>query len=120
MGRVEQMSNRLFSKLLALGFVCVFTGAAFADRLPSTRTMGQRSSGSRIDMTVPYLSNGRNNFRGYDVAPQIKYSPIVSDSVNPGLKPVYNLPFYGGKQAFGSGSQGAVQRPFLPPRTDAK
>lgn len=114
------MSNRRFSKLLAFGFVFVFAGAGSADRLPSTRTMGQKSSGSRVDMTVPYLTNGRNAFRGYDVAPQVKSSPTVSDRVNPGAKPVYNLPFYGGKQAFGSGSEGAVQRPYLPPRTDAK
>lgn len=110
------MSRHLFSKLLALGFVFSFTSAVFADRLPSVRTNGQKSSGSRIDETVPYLTNGRNAFQGYNVAPKIKSSPSVSDRVDPGAKPVYNLPFYGGKQAFGSGSNGAVQRPFLPPR----
>src|SRR5260221_11221737 len=110
------MSRHLFSKLLAFGFVFCFTGAAFADRLPSVRSNGQKSSGSRIDETVPYLTNGRNAFQGYNVAPQVKSSPIVSDRADPGAKPVYNLPFYGGIQAFGSGSNGAVQRPFLPPR----
>src|SRR6516165_9727687 len=110
------MRAGLFSKLLSMGLICGFGGSAFADRLPSTRSMGQKSSGSRIDMTVPYLTNGRNAFRGYDVAPQVKSSPTVSDQVHPGAKPVYNLPFYGGKQAFGSGSEGAVQRPYLPPR----
>jgi hypothetical protein len=67
-------------------------------------------------MTVPYLNHNGNAFQGYSVAPKIKSSPTVSDLKNPGAKPVYNLPFYGGKQAFGSGSNGAVQRPFLPPR----
>lgn len=109
------MSGRFFSNAVALGFIFGFAGIAFADRLPSTRTNGQKSSGSRIDQTVPYLTNGRNAFRGYDVAPQVKSSPTVSDKADPGAKPVYNLPFYGGKQAFGSGSNGAVQRPFLPP-----
>ena len=114
------MNKRILGKVLALGFVVCFTGSAFADRVPSTRTGGQKSTGSRIDQTVPYLTNGKNAFRGYDVAPQIKSSPTVSDKADPGAKPVYNLPFYGGKQAFGSGSNGAVQRPYLPPSTTTK
>src|SRR6266404_3407697 len=83
------MSGRVYSKLLALGFVFCFVGSVFADRLPSVRTNGQKSSGSRIDETVPYLTNGRNAFQGYNVAPQIKSSPSVSDKTDPGAKPVY-------------------------------
>ena len=114
------MNKRILSRMLALGFVFCATSSAFGDRVPSTRTNGQKSTGSRIDQTVPYLTNGRNAFQGYNVAPQIKSSPIVSDLTNPGAKPVYNLPFYGGKQAFGSGSNGAVQRPDLPPSTTTR
>src|SRR6266436_3642352 len=109
------MNGRVLRRFLALGFVLVFADSAFADRLPSVRSSGQKSSGSRIDQTVPYLTNGKNAFQGYSVAPQVKSSASVSDRVDPGAKPVYNLPFYGGRQAFGSGSNGAVQRPFLPP-----
>jgi hypothetical protein len=114
------MSGRIFSRFLALGLVLSLAGSAHADRLTSTRTGGQKSSGSRVDQTVPWLTHGTNAFQGYNVAPQIKASPSVSDKVDPGAKPVYNIPFYGGKQAFGSGSEGAVQRPFLPPRTTTK
>ena len=114
-GQGALMSGHVFSTILALGLVLNSAGAAFADRLPSVRTAGQKSSGSRIDETVPYLTNGRNAFQGYNVAPLIKSSPTVSDQINPAVKPVYNLPFYGGTQAFGSGSNGAVERPFLPP-----
>ena len=114
------MNKRIVNKILVVGFVFCFAGPAFADRVPSTRTAGQKSSGARIDQTVPYLTNGKNAFQGYNVAPLIKSSPTVSDKADPGAKPVYNLPFYGGKQAFGSGSNGAVQRPFLPPSTTTK
>ncbi len=102
--------------LVAFGLLLGCTTTAFADRVPSIRSNGQKSSGSRIDMTVPYLNHSGNAFQGYSVAPQIKSSPTVSDKVDPNSKPVYNLPFYGGKQAFGSGSNGAVQRPSVPVR----
>ena len=114
------MNKRILSSALALGIVFCFAGSAFADRVPSVRSGGQKSTGARIDQTVPYLTNGKNAFQGYNVAPQIKSSPTVSDKADPGAKPVYNLPFYGGKQAFGSGSNGAVQRPNLPPSTTTK
>jgi hypothetical protein len=109
--------KRTFLKGVAfVALVLIPATTVFADRLPSVRTSGQRMFGARPDITVPYLNHGRNAFQGYSVAPQIKSSPTVSDHVNPGAKPVYNLPFYGGKQAFGDGSNGAVQRPYLPPR----
>jgi hypothetical protein len=108
------MTGRTIREIVAMGLVLGFATNALADRLPSTRMNGQRSSGALIDMTVPYLNHPTTAFRGYSVAPQVKSSPIVSDMVNPGAKPVYNLPFYGGKQAFGSGSNGAVQVPVLP------
>src|SRR5258708_37533528 len=98
MRRGACMSGRVFSRLLAFGFIFAFAGTAFADRLPTVRTSGQKSSGSRIDETVPYLTNGRNAFQGYNVAPLVKSSPTVSDKTDPAAKPLYNLPFYGGKQ----------------------
>jgi hypothetical protein len=114
------VKNQIIGRLLAVGFVFCFASSVFADRVPSVRTSGQKSTGSRIDQTVPYLTNGKNAFQGYNVAPLIKSSPTVSDKADPGAKPVYNLPFYGGKQAFGSGSNGAVQRPNQPPSTSTK
>ena len=51
------MNRRIIGSCLALGFVFCFAGSAFADRVPSTRTGGQKSSGSRIDQTVPYLTS---------------------------------------------------------------
>ena len=44
------------------------------------------------------------------VAPRIYSSPIVDDPANPQARPVYNLIFYGGRQAFGDRSNGAVPR----------
>jgi hypothetical protein len=44
------------------------------------------------------------------VAPRIYSSPIVDDPRNPQARPVYNLIFYGGQQAFGDRSNGAAPR----------
>jgi hypothetical protein len=115
-GEMEMNRTLMARGLATLALMLVFTASAVADRLPSVRSNGQKSSGSRIDMTVPFLNHGGNAFQGYSVAPLIKSSPIVSDKIDPGAKPVYNLPFYGGKQAFGSGSNGAVLRTSVPVR----
>jgi len=94
------MNSSVSKGLLALGLILTCSSRLLPIRIPSVRTSGQKSSGSRIDQTVPYLTNGKNAFQGYNVAPQIKSSPSVSDKTDPGAKPVYNLPFYGGRQAF--------------------
>jgi hypothetical protein len=94
--------------ILVLG---VFVLPAAAERTATTRTGGLKSTGTRPDLTVPYLNNGGNAFKGGLVAPRIYSSPTVDDPKNPQTKPVFNLIFYGSKQAFGDKSNGATLRP---------
>ena len=96
--------------LLALGLLAFLAGAAWADRVPMTRTPGQYSRWPLSDSRVPYLTTGRTAFGAYWVAPRIYSSPIVDYPPAPGAKPVYNLIFYGGVQGFGTRSEGATPR----------
>lgn len=86
-------------------------GAARADRVPGTKTVNAPSTGTRIDITVPYLTSGRSTLMGGQVAPRIYSSPIADNPLNPGVKPVFNLIFYGSKMDYGDQSNGATQRP---------
>jgi hypothetical protein len=84
--------------------------------VPAVRSSGRKSTGARRDISVPYLTTGRSAFMSGKVAPRIFASPIVDDPLNPQARPVYNLPFYGGVQAFGGASNGAVPRANYPTR----
>ena len=78
-----------------------------------------KSTGTRVDITVPYTTSGNSTFMNGAVAPRIYSSPIVDDPSNPQARPVFNLPFYGGKQSFGDRSNGAKPRPrCVPPVPD--
>lgn len=101
---------RLLAGLLAVGLLAAAAGPGFADRVPSPRGGGQKSPGARQDITVPYLTNGKDAFRGGGVAPKIYASPVVDDPKYPQAKPVFNLIFYGSKQGFGDKSNGAKPR----------
>jgi hypothetical protein len=103
---------RWLAGALALGLLLVLAGTAAAERVPMTRTQGQKSTGSRIDITVPYTTNGFTAFgMYYGVSPRIYASPIVDDPKNPQAKPVYNLPFWGAYMSFGDRSNGAAPKP---------
>ncbi len=94
-------------------------GSARAERTPGTKTAIVPSTGARADITVPYLTTGRSTLMPGYVQPRIYGSPIVPDTENPGVRPVYNLIFYGSKMSFGDQENGAVQRPanqLRPPR----
>ena len=97
--------------LAALALLACSAAPALADRTPTTRISGQRSTGTRIDITVPYLTTGNSTLMPGQVAPRIYASPIVDDPRNPGVKPVFNLIFYGAKMDYGNESNGATQRP---------
>jgi hypothetical protein len=100
--------------LLVLG-LCWLPAPARADRVPSGKVLTSPSTGARTDVAVPYTTNGRTTLGVYQgVAPKVYESPIINDPVNPGARPVFNLPFYGGVQAFGGLSNGAVPRAFRP------
>jgi hypothetical protein len=77
------------------------------------RTQIQPSTGARTDITVPYMASGNNVFQGYSAMPLIYSSPTVDDPNNPQARKVYNLPFYGGTQAYGDRSNGAVSKPKI-------
>jgi hypothetical protein len=109
--RTEMQRWMGFAGLLVLGLSLLTAGAARAERVPSQKTVVPRDPGVRGDITVPYLTDGTSNLitNGY-VAPRVYSSPIVDDPRNPGARPVYNLPFWGGVQSFGDKSNGAVPR----------
>ena len=104
------MGLRFVRWFFALALLMGMAAVALADRLPVVRSGGQRDNGTRNDITVPYLTTGGSAFMGSFVAPKIKSSPIVTDPSAPGTKPVFNIIFYGSKQSFGSGSDGAAPR----------
>jgi hypothetical protein len=97
---------------LAAGLALGAAGPARADRVPSSKTVVTPNPGSRVDITVPYLTNGNTTLGVWNgVAPRVYSSPIVDDPKNPQAKPVFNLIFYGSSQAFGDKSNGATPRP---------
>jgi hypothetical protein len=102
--------------VFALGLVLLVGSLARAEHVPTMRTSGQKSSGARTDITVPYLTTGDSAFMGNSVAPRVYGSPQVDDPNRPQVKPVYNLPFYGAVQSFGDRSNGAVERDAPLPR----
>jgi hypothetical protein len=129
--------GRWFAGLLLAVAVLLAGGTAWAEHTPTARTSGQRSTGSRTDITVPYLTTGNSAFMpGYvqpkvyasppvtafgqpvgevpepkgGVAPRTYASPQVNDPANPQARPVYNIIFYGSVQGFGDRSNGAVPR----------
>jgi hypothetical protein len=101
---------RWLAVALAIGVIAGSAGVASAGRTPTMRTEGMKNTGTRPDITVPYLTTGNSTMMHGAVAPRIYSSPIVDDPANPQARPVYNLPFYGGKQSFGDRSNGAVPR----------
>jgi hypothetical protein len=96
--------------VLVAGAVLATTSAARAERTTTLRSSGQRNTGARSDITVPYLTSGRSAFISGSVAPRIYASPQVDDRANPQAKPVYNIIFYGAQQGFGDRSNGATPR----------
>ncbi len=103
------MQQRFWTGGLAVLALLIAVGTVTA-REPGLRTEGQKSTGARTDITVPYLNNGGTTSLGNGVAPLILASPTVDNPPNPGVVPVYNLPFYGAVQGFGSASVGAMPR----------
>lgn len=105
---------RTAAGLLVFGLLSL-PAAARADRIPSGKVQIQPNPGARQPIAVPYTTNGSSNLGVYQgVAPRIFSSPIVSDLNDPQAKPVFNIPFYGAIQAFGTKSNGATPRPSAP------
>src|SRR4051794_18091239 len=103
---------RRLAALLAVALFLSAVGDASAERVPSPRSSGQKSTGARQDSSVPYLTTGNSAFMATGkVAPRIYASPTVDDPKNPQAKPVYNLIFYGAAQSFGDRSNGATPKP---------
>ena len=96
--------------VMALGLLLP-VAAARAERTPGTKTVQPPSTGSRTDITVPYLTTGYSTLMPGKVAPFIYASPIADDPQNPGAKPVFNLIFYGSKMDYGDQNNGATPRP---------
>ena len=103
--------------MLTLG---IFVMPASADRTPGVRNAGQKSTGTRIDITVPYLTNGTNAFRGSPWMPWIYSSQEVDITTSMRGNQVFNLIFYQSRQSFGDRSNGAIVRPanqLRPPKS---
>ena len=98
--------------LLVPCLALVLATAARADRVPSSKAYYPTDPGSRPQITVPYTTNGGSALGVYQgVAPSIYKSPSLNDPTAPGVKPVFNLIFYGSSQGYGGASNGAAQRP---------
>ncbi len=107
---------RWSSGLLAVAAALFAVSAAHAERVPSSKAVAPTVSTAKNDIFVPYTTNGRGTLGvAQGVAPRIYSSPDVEDSRYPDTRRVYNLPFWGGVQAFGSKSNGAVPRLPGPP-----
>ncbi len=104
--------------LVVLTLLTCLVSPVRADRTPSRRAEGQRSTGTRVDISVPYLTNGASTF-GFPVSPRIYAAPVVDDPAKPGTRPTFNLPFYSGRMGFGGFANGAVPKPTLLP-SDAR
>lgn len=86
--------------LLALTVALALAAPAWAYRVPSRKTqLVNTAAPSRgVDITVPYLTNGPTTLGVYQgVSPRIYSSPELYPPSNPQVKPVFNLPFYGGR-----------------------
>src|SRR5262245_8409117 len=103
----------------ALALLACLASPALADRTPSQRVEGQKSTGARVDITVPYLTTGYSAFGAYSVAPRIYAAPVVDDPAKPGTRPTFNLPFYSGRMGYSGAANGAVPKPTLLP-SDAR
>jgi hypothetical protein len=102
--------------VLGLAGVALFALTAYADRIPSSKTVQPKQMGTRGDLTVPYTTNGTTTLGVYQgVSPRVYSAPNVEDQKNPDVKEVYNLPFWGAVQSFGDKANGATPRPPGPP-----
>jgi hypothetical protein len=80
-----------------------------AGKVPSRRTEFLKNTGARTDITVPYLTTGFSTIiPGTYVQPRIYYAPMVDDLYLPDVRPVYNLPFWGGIQGFSALANGVM------------
>jgi hypothetical protein len=101
--------------LLSAAIVALLAVPAWADRTPSVRSPGLKVSPAQDDIRVPYLTTGSSAFGAYRVAPRVYSSPAADNPANPGARPAFNLPFYGGRMGFGYGNNGAIPKPTLLP-----
>ncbi len=102
--------------LLVPVLMLLTAAAARAERVPSHKTEIPRDPGVLPVVAVPVTTNGFGNLGVYQgIAVRIYATPVVDEPRNPQARPVYNLPFYGASQAFGS-SNGVDSRPkyFMP------
>ncbi len=103
---------------LVLGLMLMTAATIQADRVPSQKVEIPRAPGALPVVAVPVTTNGFGNLGVYQgIAVRIYATPVVDEPRNPQARPVYNLPFYGASQAFGS-SNGVDSRPkyFMPQR----
>ncbi len=104
-------AHLLAGTMIALAVVLLADSALRAERIPSSKVQIDPQHGTKPDIRVPYLTNTNGNLGVYQgVAPRIYSTPIVDDLRYPQVRPVYNLPFYGGVMKFGSGSNGVADR----------
>ena len=109
--------KRLLRGALALAAAALLAGHASADRTNTIRSQGQKSSGAKEPIRVPYTTNGNSAFGVYNgVSPRIYSNPSVDDPAGLGTRPAYNLPFDGARQGYSGSSNGVVPKPTLLPR----
>lgn len=98
--------------MIALAAALVVAARADASRVPSRKVEIVPSSGSRIDITVPYVTNGRSTLGVWNgVAPKILADPGLGNRADaPQARPVTNIIYYGSNLYPGSQFGGAMPR----------
>ena len=101
----------VLSGLLVTGLFLAAAGDALAARTPTARNPGMYTPGVRADKFVPFLTTGYQSFFSTTVSPVILTGPRINDAAFPPVAaPVYNLPFYGAIQGFGSSFNAVTPR----------
>jgi hypothetical protein len=110
------MNVRQWATTLAVLALGILSAAPVrAERTSGTRMPTVLNNGARGDITVPYMITGRSTMmvNGYS-APNYYATPIVDDTRNPGVRPVYNVySFYGATKTHGA-TEGASPRQYGP------
>lgn len=103
--------SRLLVALTFVGLLTVSTSAR-AERVLSRKTQIVPSSGARVDIFTPHLTNGRSTLGVWNgVAPIIVQHPGLGTENDAQLRPVYNLFYYGAAKAPNSSFMGCIPRP---------
>ena len=102
----------MLRSLTALGLFLALAASADAARVPSSKADRTNNDGARINVTVPYLTNGPSTLGvTQGVSAIISPSPGLGGMKGDTERPVFNLIFYGSQKSSSPDFIHATQRP---------